>query len=130
MEQEYLIDTNIVIYYLDGKIPEDHVEKLDEILKASFNISTITKIELLGWHLLEPPMQEMIESFLSNANIIYLNADLEKETIKLKQSHKMKIPDAVIGATAIHYDLTLVTRNEKDFKRIEGIKIYNPFEEN
>ncbi len=48
MDKKYLIDTNIIIYFLDGKIPEKQKNKLTEIFKNSFNISTITRIEVLG----------------------------------------------------------------------------------
>jgi len=40
----------------------------------------------------------------------------------------MKLPDAIIAATAILYSLTLITRNTADFKDIIGLKIVNPFE--
>lgn len=72
MEDKYLIDTNIVLYYVNGEIPGSHKKKVTAIFKDSFNISTITKIELLN-------------------------------------------------------NLTLVTRNQKDFGKIKGLKIYNPF---
>jgi len=49
-------------------------------------------------------------------------------TIDLRRKYKIKLPDAVIAATALYYDLILVTRNEKDFEGIKGLEIYNPFE--
>jgi len=39
-------------------------------------------------------------------------------------SHKLSIPDAIIAATALHYDIELYTYNTKDFRFIEGIKLY------
>ena len=48
MDEKFLIDTNIIIYFLDDKIPENEIEKLENIFSMSFNISTITKIEVLG----------------------------------------------------------------------------------
>ena len=46
---KYLLDTNILIYYWNGDIPEGERDRYQEILKHSFIISIITKIELLGW---------------------------------------------------------------------------------
>lgn len=46
---EYPIDTNILIYYLAGPLPPEEKPQVDKILQDSFNISIITKIELLGW---------------------------------------------------------------------------------
>jgi predicted nucleic acid-binding protein len=40
----------------------------------------------------------------------------------------MKLPDAIIAATALVYDLTLITRNTSDFKNMEGLKVINPFD--
>jgi hypothetical protein len=45
----YLIDTNILIYYLAGAIPDEEKPVLDQILSESFNVSIITRIELPGW---------------------------------------------------------------------------------
>ena len=47
--RKYLLDTNILIYYWRGDIPEEERDHVEEILKHSFIISIITKIELLGW---------------------------------------------------------------------------------
>jgi hypothetical protein len=127
MDERFLIDTNIIIYYLDDQIPEDHVGTLLDIFQNSFNISTITHIEVLGWHLLEGEKRNEAESFLENATVLFVDEKIQQKTVELKKMKKMKTPDAIIGATAIVYDLTLVTRNEADFKHIRKIKIYNPF---
>ncbi len=71
MEQRYLIDTNILIYYLDGKIPATHLEKVSKIFEKSFNISTITKIEILGWHKINSREKTKIAYFLKNATVLY-----------------------------------------------------------
>lgn len=44
----FLIDTNILVYYYEGLIPIDAVQKVDEIFRQSFNIAIISKIEFLG----------------------------------------------------------------------------------
>jgi predicted nucleic acid-binding protein len=127
MDNRFLIDTNIIIYFLDDQIPENHVETLMAIFQNSFNISTITNIEVLGWHLLEGEKRVETEAFLENAHILFVDDAIQRKTIEIKKNRRMKTPDAIIGATAIVYDLTLVTRNESDFKHIREIKIYNPF---
>lgn len=127
MGKQFLIDTNIIIYFLDDQIPDDHVGTLTTIFQNSFNISTITKVEVLGWHLLEGEKLIEVAAFLENANVIYVNPAIEAKSIELKRRRKMKTPDALIGATAIIYNFTLVTRNEVDFNKIPEITIYNPF---
>lgn len=66
MDKKYLIDTNIIIYFLDGKIPENQKNKLNEIFKNSFNISTITKIEVLGWCKRTYPLLARLDSMTIN----------------------------------------------------------------
>jgi toxin FitB len=129
MEKEFLIDTNIIIYYLNGVIPTDHYDKVSDIFRDSFNISTISKIEVLGWHRITDTNQLRIKRFLNQANVIYLNDEIEEKTIEIKQKVKMDTPDAIVAATALVYQLTLMTRNEKDFKKVEGLSLYNPFED-
>lgn len=128
MDKKYLIDTNILIYYFDNKIPKNHINKIELILLSSFNISTITKIELLGWNKLNELMKVKISNFLQNATTYYIDDIIEKNTIKLKQNNNVSLPDAVIASTAILNNFTLVTRNTKDFNKIENLNIYNPFE--
>ncbi|MDK2916855.1 MAG: hypothetical protein PWR25_1412, partial [Euryarchaeota archaeon] len=47
--KRYLLDTNILIYYLADAIPPERVGEIEDMLTSSFRISIITKIEFLGW---------------------------------------------------------------------------------
>jgi predicted nucleic acid-binding protein len=57
-----------------------------------------------------------------------LNDIVISKTILLRQQHKIKTPDAIIAATALIHNLTLVSRNTVDFKSISGLKVINPYE--
>lgn len=127
MDEQYIVDTNVIIYYLNNDIPDEHLERIEHIFRTSFHISTITKIELLGWQALDETGEQKMRSFLTPAKVIYINEAIEEQAIKIKQLRKTKAPDAIIGATTVVHKMTIVTRNESDFERIEGIKIYNPF---
>lgn len=85
-------------------------------------ISIIDKIELLGFS--NVPTE--VISFTENAFIIALDDNIATETINLRKKYKIKLPDAVIAATAIVSNLTLVTSNVGDFKNIHGLAILNP----
>ncbi len=130
MEQRFLIDTNIVIYYANGMIPPTHFAQVSDIFRQSFLISTVTKVEVLGWHKISPENQAHLKQFISHAKVIYINEDIEAKAIEIRQLQKMGIADALIAATAVCYSLTLVTRNVKDFEHIQGLVLYNPFAEN
>ena len=128
MEDKYLIDTNIIIYYLDNKIPEQEIDRVEGIFRKSFNISTITKIDVLGWYKIEGNEKNRLNQFISNAKVFYIDYSIEEKSIEIKQKSKIATPDTIIGATAIINDLIVVSRNTKDFEKIEGLKFYNPFE--
>jgi toxin FitB len=128
MEQRFLIDTNILIYFADGKIPTDQAEKITQILQSSFLISTISRIEFLGWNKLSGDNLAKAEAFLASAQVFYVDSTIEAKATELKRLYKMATPDAIVAATALANQLTLVTRNTKDFERITTLALYNPFE--
>lgn len=128
MDKGYLIDTNIIIYYFNDSLPYSTLDFIEEIFKRSFNISTITKIELLGWHRIDSTTLSKISEFLNNSNVCYINEQIENKAIEIKLMRKISIPDAIIAATALHNGFTLVTRNTKDFELINKLTIYNPFQ--
>lgn len=112
----YLIDTNIVIYYFNGLTAD---EALHDLLKNSFNISIITKIEFLGWgeFAANPELYRQAQGFIGYATLYPLNEEIAEQTIR-RQHFKTKTPDAIIAATALVNGLTVVTHNTKDFTRL------------
>ena len=127
MAQKWLIDTNIVIYYANDKIPSRSVKKVEEIIQQSFIISTITQIEVLGWYKITVAEKRRLTHFLNQATVLYVDKKIEQAAVALKQMQKMDTPEAIIAATCLVYGYTLVTRNSKDFTSIDYLKIYNPF---
>ncbi|SER44859.1 hypothetical protein SAMN05444359_14419 [Neolewinella agarilytica] len=67
--------------------------------------------------------------FVDSLTVIEIDELIKKETISIRRLKKIKLPDAIIAATAIAYDLTLLSRNEKDFLNIEGLRFVNPFKQ-
>ncbi|MBK9211797.1 MAG: type II toxin-antitoxin system VapC family toxin [Saprospiraceae bacterium] len=128
---QYLLDTNICVYFLRGKL------KLDEIIKEKGRencyISEITVVELLyGAENSENPTKshKSVDAFLSGITIIPIYGSIKryaKEKVRLRKIGKPMHDefDLLIGVTAIENKLTLVTDNFKDFERLDGIKIEN-----
>ncbi|MEI7990421.1 MAG: type II toxin-antitoxin system VapC family toxin [Chloroflexota bacterium] len=127
MGEKFLIDTNILIYIFSNELDERTRDRLISILNHSFNISVITKIEFLGWRNHTEDGYKKAVSFLKKASIIGLNTDIIDETVNLRRQYKIKMPDAVIAATAISHKLKLVTRNINDFTMIKDLELFNPF---
>src|SRR4051812_39582986 len=124
MEQQYLIDTNVVIAFLGNKLSDDQSAFLENQKPV---ISVISRIELLGWLNGTDTELKVIQSFVSDSYIFPLDEQVILATIRLHQKNKIKLPDAIIAATALAHNLTLISRNTKDFEKIEGLKTLNPF---
>lgn len=129
MGKRYLLDTNIIIYYLGGVLPEPARQFTDKVLMHQANLSVISRIELFSWISLTPTALDQLNEFIDNVNVIGLEDDIISNTIQIrKYNKKIKLPDAIIGATCITYNLTLISRNKSDFKDINGLDLINPFD--
>ena len=124
MEQQYLIDTNAVIDYLGNLLPETGIAFMDNLVPT---ITTITKIEVLGWYNATPQQLGKLEPFINNVKLYQLDEAVINKTIELRHKQKIKTPDAIIAATALVYNLTLISRNTNDFKNITNLKLIDPY---
>lgn len=127
MGQKYLIDSNIIIYFMNNELPQNSLPKIRMILKENFIVSTISNVETLGWYNITEQEQAKLATFLSNATVIYIDKLIEQKAIDIRQHKKMKLGDSIIAATALVNNLTIITRNESDFYGL-GLTIYNPFD--
>lgn len=128
MGQKYLIDTCVVIKYLDEIFPAKALTFIDAIVDEDSKVSFITKIELLVWNPSHPKDMEIRHEFLSGSEILYINDEIIERAIQIRKKTKIKLPDAVIAATAMAFDLVLLSDNDKDFIKAEilGLKYLNP----
>lgn len=65
---------------------------------------------------------------MEDSVVLGLSDDIVEQTIEIKKENKIKTPDAIIAATAILNQLTLILRNTKDFYEIDGLEVLNPHE--
>lgn len=101
---------------------------MDNILKESVPaISAITEIELLCWKSATKKDLTVLKSFITDSFVFELEQEIKDKTVELRKSYTIKIPDAIIAATALVNNLTLISRNAKDFEKIEGLVLINPF---
>ncbi|GGE25724.1 type II toxin-antitoxin system VapC family toxin [Psychroflexus planctonicus] len=126
--KKYLLDTNICIYFLKGQF-ELH-RKIEQIGEQNFYLSEITIAELKYGaenSKQKEKNRKNNEEFLAKFKILPVFPALDiyaKEKAKLKTKGRIIDDfDLLIGATAIHNNLTLVTRNVKDFVRLDNIVI-------
>ena len=121
----YLIDTNILIYYLQGE--EVAVSFFENIMDRELCISLINKIEVLSFPDLSENEEMEIKQFLLNFVTLNVDDSVAEETIRIRKKYKLKLGDALISATSIIHDAVLVSRNEMDFNKVEGLKLLNPY---
>jgi predicted nucleic acid-binding protein len=123
-----VFDTNILIYHLNDDLGDDAEKLLEKALESGSYISIITRIELLGWTKHSDESLSSAENLLSMFCEQPLSEEIVKLCIQLRQTISLKLPDAIIAATAKHLELPLITRNIKDFQKVPGLKLFNPFE--
>ncbi len=113
-----LLDSNTVVYLSKEIISIDDVFDDNE----EYGISVITYMEVLGYHFESTKEKEFIEELLSYLSIIYIDETIAKRVIQLKKEKKIKLPDAIICATAIVNNSLLIT-NDIRLKNIKNLKI-------
>jgi predicted nucleic acid-binding protein len=125
MEQKFLIDTNVIIDVLGSFMPE---KIKNVVLQMPLVVSAVTYIETLGWHHATPSQLRILKNFMDTAVILPINQPVVEKTVLIRQQKKIGLGDALIAATALVHNLTLVTRNISDFKSIEDLVVLNPWE--
>jgi len=104
-----LLDTNIIIDFLKQNSAAFDLYSL--FLQHECFTSIIVKLELLKYPDITPDEEKTVFEFLRLVPVISLNESIENETIALSRHAKLKLPDAIIGATAIVYGAEMVTRD-------------------
>jgi len=112
-----LTDTNIILYLLGGD------KDLVGILSGRIvHLSFINELELLSFPQLSTDDTQIIREFLKETIIIDINESIKANTIHLRTKYNLKLPDAIVAATARFLQIPLLTA-DKDFKQITEIPI-------
>jgi predicted nucleic acid-binding protein len=109
-----IIDTNILIDYLNG------LDKAkDELARYKTPaISIITWMEILIGAFSKTE-EDDLRNFLSKFHLYDVSTEIAENAVKVRKQYKIRLPDAIIWATALHSNTILVTRNTKDFSKNE-----------
>ncbi|HZY35094.1 MAG TPA: type II toxin-antitoxin system VapC family toxin [Mucilaginibacter sp.] len=126
MAERFLIDTSAIIKYLNETLSEEGLSFIDKVVERESIISFVTEIELQVWNPRNPGDLKIFQLFVSKSSIVGIDGNIIQETIHIRRSYKIKLPDALIAATAISNGLTLIADNDKDFKQISELKYLNP----
>ncbi|MBW4423859.1 MAG: type II toxin-antitoxin system VapC family toxin [Nostoc desertorum CM1-VF14] len=99
-----LLDTNIVLYFLGGRL-------VNPLPSGQYFISVITEIELLSYPSLGLEEETQIINFLNKITIIGIDSNIKNLTIAFRKQYKLRLPDAIIAATAKSLNTTLFTND-------------------
>ena len=123
MEQGYLIDTNAIIDFCNGKLPENGKRLL---LARKPEVSIITNVELFATKNISAEEYELLEKFTAISKIYPVTEDLKELVVRIRRDNRLKLPDAIIAATALAHHLILITRNTADFKNVRDLQVIDP----
>ncbi|TAE26638.1 MAG: type II toxin-antitoxin system VapC family toxin [Cytophagales bacterium] len=126
MGTAYLLDTNAISKGLRGLFSEDGLAFFRSVVDTEANFSVITRIELLGFNPEDSKTEQTFQLFISEGYEYELTEEIVQATINLRKTVKIKLPDAIIAATALVHKMTLVSDNDTDFLRVPKLKYVNP----
>lgn len=113
-----LFDTNILIDYLSGIDPA----KIELGKYSDKAISVITWMEVMVGA--TPETEAVIRAFLGQFETLPINEKVSEAAVRIRKKHHIKLPDAIVWATAQTDKRILVTRNTKDFSPDEpGVRV-------
>jgi predicted nucleic acid-binding protein len=123
----WLLDSNVVIDALAG-VPHG-VRVLQEARKRpeiSVIYSAITRIEVLGFPNLSEQEEAAVRRLLDEFQEVAVSNAVVERTIQIRKLVRIKIPDALIAASADTAQAVVVTRNTRDFERVPGLTVLHP----
>lgn len=119
-----LLDSNVVIY---AARPEPEFEPFVRLIETNETaVSAVSYVEVLSFHELNETDRRFFEEFFATATMLPLSPPVLERAVRLRRSRRMKLGDALIGATALVHGLTLATRNTKNFAWIDGLNLIDP----
>lgn len=113
---DFLADTNVLLYLLSGN------PVISDFLDSRLAISEITMLELLGVKDITAERLQIRQALVKNTRLVYLNDEIRSLTISLRQQCKVKLPDALIAATAQWLQVPLLTA-DRDFAKLPRLQL-------
>ena len=117
---KYLLDTNFILGTLKSDVQVLTELSSHRILADECSYSAITRMELLGFHRITQEEETLIKQKLAHFAYLSLSQDIEDRAITLRQTHKIKLPDAIIAATALCFGIELLTLDQHLLKIVRA----------
>ncbi len=105
-----LLDTNVALYLLSGRLAEP-------LPQGDYGVSVITEMELLAWPSLTDEEEARVREFLGRVVVCELSSTIRERAVSLRRRYRLKLPDAIVCATAMVEGVELWT-NDRGLARI------------
>lgn len=109
---DLLVDTDVLVDHLRGA-------RRFEPGDAGVHVSVVTRAELYAGQAAE---ETRIDILLASFDEIAVDRAVAQAAGRLTRAHDIRLPDAIIAATALEHDLSILTRNQRDFRRVPGLR--------
>jgi len=119
-----LLDSNIIIYAAKS----EHARVRRFINENSCSVSDVSRIEVLGYHLLTENEREYLQEFFDAASMLTISDAVVTKAVQLRQQRRMSLGDSIVAGTALVHQLELVTRNVADFSWVQDLRLIDPSE--
>lgn len=117
-----IVDSNILIYAVASENNQLRQFIIDEVPA----VSAISYVEVLGYHRLIDRHKRELERIFKALKVLPLDQLILDQAVALRQQRKMGLGDALIAATALVHQRTLVTHNTADFAWVPGLQLLDP----
>jgi len=117
----FTLDTNILIYYSKGD--ESVAVFMDQNRDQIFYLPTIAAVEFLSHPAIDHKTVKLFKFFTTQTIPISLDLTMAERAADIRRTYGLKLADAVIAATTVFTGSILVTRNERDFRKVAGLQI-------
>jgi toxin FitB len=117
-----LLDSNVIIYLSKRELPFSFLDRFESVY-----ISVISYMEVLGYNFIDSQEENFVNELILLFNVRFIDQKIANSVIDIRKKFQIKLPDAIIAATAMVDDLCLITRNVEDFKKTE-CTLLNPFD--
>ena len=108
-----LLDTNVALYLLGGRLAEP-------LPVGNYGVSVITEMELLSWPSLTSEEERKVREFLGQVVICELTSSIRGRAVQLRKEQHLKLPDAIVCATAMEFGVELWT-NDLTLAKVPGL---------
>lgn len=107
---KFLLDTNAALYFLQDRLEQP-------LPRGRYLFSVITEIELFSYPNMSPLEEASIRRLLAPMERVELDMSVRERTIAVRRACRLKLPDAMIAASALLHDAVLLS-NDSGFDRV------------